>query len=45
MNHPLDEIVKVGRWKSKAYKLYIQEYTEVELFDTLRLLEEIKIGD
>lgn len=24
MNHPLDEIVKVGRWKSKAYKLYIR---------------------
>lgn len=45
LNSPLEEIVIVGRWKSKAYKLYIREYTDNELLDTLRLLEEIRISD
>lgn len=45
LNFPLDEIVTVGRWKSKAYKLYIREYTEEDLLDTIRLLEHVRISD
>lgn len=41
LNHPLNEIVAVGRWKSKAYKLYIREYSEEVLLDMLRLLEQL----
>lgn len=42
LNHPLDQIVAVGRWKSKAYKLYIREYSDADLINTLRLLESIQ---
>lgn len=45
LNNPLGEIVTVGRWKSKAYKLYIREYSEEELLETIRIMEEIRIGD
>lgn len=45
LNNPLEEIVKVGRWKSKAYKLYIREYSEEVLLETIRLLEHVKTID
>lgn len=41
LDHPLEEIVAVGRWKSKAYKLYIREYSEEVLLDTVQLLESL----
>lgn len=43
LKYPLETIVKVGRWKSKAYKLYIREYSATELATTIRILEEIKL--
>lgn len=42
LNHPVEEILEVGRWKSKAYKLYIREYNDAELLNTLRLLENVQ---
>lgn len=45
LNNPLEEIVKTGRWRSEAYKLYIREYTEEDLLDTITLLEHVRIGD
>lgn len=42
LDTPIDEIVKVGRWKSKAYKLYIREFTEQELCETVNLLKDLR---
>lgn len=39
---PIDEIVAVGPWKSKVYKLHIREFDEHELRDTLTLLRYLK---
>lgn len=41
LGHPLEEIVGVGRWRSKAYKLYIREYDDEELSRTRQLLMEL----
>lgn len=30
---PLNDIVKVGRWKSKAYELYLRKYTKEQAKD------------
>lgn len=40
---PLEQIVALGRWRSKAYKLYIREYSNVDLLNTVRLLEELRL--
>lgn len=42
LDTPIEEIVAVGRWKSKAYKLYIREFDEHELRDTVALLNDLK---
>lgn len=34
----LEVIVRIGRWKSKAYKLYLREYSNEVLQDTQQLL-------
>lgn len=39
---PIEEIVAVGRWKSKAYKLYIREFNNDELSSTVKLLDDLK---
>lgn len=39
---PLEEIVSVGRWKSKAYKLYIRKYDDKESLNTVFLLKELQ---
>lgn len=39
LDHPLEEIVTVGQWKSKAYKLYIQEYSDEVFLDKVQLIE------
>lgn len=36
---PIGDIVMIGRWKSKAYKLYLREYSAKVLKDTKNLLE------
>lgn len=41
---PLETIVAVGRWKSKAYKLYIREYSDTELLNTVKLLKELSLS-
>lgn len=43
LDTPIDKIVAVGRWKSKAYKLYIREFNEQELRDTVTLLKDLKV--
>lgn len=35
---PLEDIVKIGRWKSKAYKLYLREYSENVSRETKKIL-------
>lgn len=42
LNSPLEEIIKVGRWKSKAYKLYIREYSKEDLLETLKILANLR---
>lgn len=41
LDTPLEEIVAVGRWKSKAYKLYIREFDQEELERSTKLLKEL----
>lgn len=38
---PLTEIVKLGRWKSKAYQLYIREYSSDQLLNARQTLEAL----
>lgn len=42
---PLEDIVKIGRWKSKAYKLYLREYPEDVLRETKKILSLLRNGD
>lgn len=39
---PLPEIVKLGRWRSKAYQLYIREYDQDELLNAKQTLEALQ---
>lgn len=41
--HSLHQIVGVGRWRSKAYKLYIREYDDEELSRTIQLLRDLAV--
>lgn len=41
LDTPLDEIFAVGIWKSKAYKLYIIEFNDDELHNTMKLLQDL----
>jgi hypothetical protein len=38
---PIDEICKLGRWKSNCYMLYIREYSPKEKTEAVNLLREI----
>ncbi|PLW30333.1 hypothetical protein PCANC_24498 [Puccinia coronata f. sp. avenae] len=38
---PVDQIKKLGRWKSDCYKVYIKEYFEADLEDFKNLLDAI----
>lgn len=39
---PIADIVKIGRWRSKAYKIYLRRYSDEVLRETRRLLTELK---
>ena len=39
---PLPEIVRLGRWRSKAYQLYIREYDHDELLKAKQTLEALQ---
>lgn len=39
---PLPEIVKLGRWRSKAYQLYIREYDGKDLLNAKQTLDALQ---
>lgn len=43
LDSPLDEIVLVGRWRSKAYN-FIREYTEDKMSSSERLLKDLQLS-
>lgn len=38
----VEDICAIGRWKSKAYRLYIKAYSKKDQSDTLKLLNELE---
>lgn len=38
----LDSIVTIGRWRSKAYQLYLRKYSDKEMEETRQLLEHLR---
>jgi hypothetical protein len=40
---PLEDIVAIGRWKSKSYKLYIREYSDEAMLETERILRHVQL--
>lgn len=40
---PLADIVSIGRWRSKAYKLYLRDYSNEILEDTQKLLVLLRV--
>lgn len=39
----LEDIVRIGRWRSKAYKLYLRDYSDKVLKDTQQLLVLLQV--
>lgn len=37
-----EDICKIGRWRSRAYRLYIKAYSKKEQSDTLKMLNELE---
>lgn len=40
---PLGDIVAIGRWRSKAYKFYIRQYSDDEMKDCCELLSKLRL--
>lgn len=38
----IEDICKIGRWKSRSYRLYIKSYSKKDQADTLKLLNELE---